>query len=84
MKYWTDLGRILAKEQPVAAESSCRCRDSGVCAAMGFAEQSGVPLSMASSAIITWAATFIQPRRRFGIRLKSSSIRCGASSTAGG
>src|SRR4029434_833055 len=37
----TDLGRVLAREQPVAADVIVPVPDSGVCAAMGSREQSG-------------------------------------------
>ena len=40
----TELGRVLAREQPIAAEVVVPVPDSGVCAAMGYAEESGVPL----------------------------------------
>src|SRR5262249_52397896 len=42
----TELGRILAREQPVAADVVVPVPVSGVCAAMGFADESGVPLRM--------------------------------------
>ena len=41
----TNLGRILAREQPVEADVIVPVPDSGVCAAMGFAEASGTPLA---------------------------------------
>src|SRR4051812_47276151 len=42
----TDLGRILAREKGVAADVVVPVPDSGVCAAMGFADESKIPLRM--------------------------------------
>ena len=39
----TNLGRILAREQPVDADVVVPVPDSGVCAAMGYAEAIGRP-----------------------------------------
>ena len=40
----TAFGRILAAEAPVPADVIVPIPDSGVCAAMGFGEASGVPV----------------------------------------
>jgi amidophosphoribosyltransferase len=74
----TDLGRILAKEQPVAADVVVPVPDSGVCAAMGFAEQSGVPLRMGLIRNHYVGRTFIQPQasiRHFGVKVKLNPVR---------
>src|SRR6185295_9949509 len=42
----TQFGRLLAGEQPVPADVIVPIPDSGLCAATGFAEVSGVPLRM--------------------------------------
>ena len=42
----TELGRVLAREQPAAADVVVPIPDSGVCAATGFAEAAGLPLQM--------------------------------------
>src|SRR5206468_11828722 len=42
----TTLGRVLAREQPVDADVVVPVPDSGVCAAMGYAEESGIPVRM--------------------------------------
>src|SRR2546430_4492006 len=42
----TELGRVLAREQPIVADVVVPVPDSGVCAAMGFAEQAGISLRM--------------------------------------
>ncbi len=74
----TDLGRILAKEQAVAADVVVPVPDSGVCAAMGFAEQSGVPLRMGLIRNHYVGRTFIQPQasiRHFGVKVKLNPVR---------
>src|SRR2546428_9416968 len=42
----TNLGRRLAREAPVDADVIVPVPDSGVCAAIGFSEESGVPMRM--------------------------------------
>jgi amidophosphoribosyltransferase len=52
--------------------------DSGVCAAMGFAEQSGVPLRMGLIRNHYVGRTFIQPQqsiRHFGVKVKLNPVR---------
>ena len=74
----TDLGRILAREQPVDADVIVPVPDSGVCAAVGFAEQSGVPLRMGLIRNHYVGRTFIQPQaaiRHFGVKVKLNPVR---------
>ena len=74
----TDLGRILAREQPVAADVVVPVPDSGVCAAMGYAEQSKVPLRMGLIRNHYVGRTFIQPQsaiRHFGVKVKLNPVR---------
>ena len=47
----TNLGRILAREQRVDADVVVPVPDSGVCAAMGYADEANIPLRTPSS---TW------------------------------
>jgi amidophosphoribosyltransferase len=52
--------------------------DSGVCAAMGFAEASGVPLRMGLIRNHYVGRTFIQPQasiRHFGVKVKLNPVR---------
>ena len=58
----TNLGRILAREQPVDADVVVPVPDSGVCAAMGYAEESGVPLRMGLIRNHYVGRTFIEPQ----------------------
>src|SRR5207302_3699294 len=74
----TDLGRILAIEHPVGADVVVPVPDSGVCAAMGFAEQSGQPLRMGLIRNHYVGRTFIQPQasiRHFGVKVKLNPVR---------
>jgi amidophosphoribosyltransferase len=74
----TELGRVLARESPVEADVVVPVPDSGVCAAMGFAEQAGVPLRMGLIRNHYVGRTFIQPQasiRHFGVKVKLNPVR---------
>jgi amidophosphoribosyltransferase len=74
----TNLGRILAREQPVDADVVVPVPDSGVCAAMGYAEESRVPLRMGLIRNHYVGRTFIQPQasiRHFGVKVKLNPVR---------
>jgi amidophosphoribosyltransferase len=74
----TELGRILAREQTVDADVVVPVPDSGVCAAMGYAEQSGMPLRMGLIRNHYVGRTFIQPQseiRHFGVKVKLNPVR---------
>jgi amidophosphoribosyltransferase len=74
----TELGRILAREQPGRADVVVPVPDSGVCAAMGFAEESGIPLRMGLIRNHYVGRTFIQPQqsiRHFGVKVKLNPVR---------
>jgi amidophosphoribosyltransferase len=73
-----DLGRVLAREQPVVADVVVPVPDSGVCAATGFAEESGLPLRMGLIRNHYVGRTFIQPQasiRHFGVKVKLNPVR---------
>ncbi len=74
----TELGRVLAREQSVDADVVVPVPDSGVCAAMGFAEESGVPLRMGLIRNHYIGRTFIEPQssiRHFGVRVKLNPVK---------
>jgi amidophosphoribosyltransferase len=74
----TELGRILAREQPVAADVVVPVPDSGVCAAMGYADESDLPLRMGLIRNHYVGRTFIQPQqsiRHFGVKVKLNPVR---------
>jgi amidophosphoribosyltransferase len=74
----TNLGRILAREQRVDADVVVPVPDSGVCAAMGYADEAGLPLRMGLIRNHYVGRTFIQPQssiRHFGVKVKLNPVR---------
>ena len=74
----TNLGRILAREQGVQADVVVPVPDSGVCAAMGFADESRIPLRMGLIRNHYVGRTFIQPQssiRHFGVKVKLNPVK---------
>jgi amidophosphoribosyltransferase len=72
-----NLGRELARQHPAAADIVIPVPDSGNWAAMGFAEQSGVPFGNAFVRNHYVGRTFLQPSqliRDFGVRVKLNLI----------
>src|SRR5256885_2647579 len=72
------LGRLLAKEYPVAADLVVPVPDSGVPAAVGYAMESGIPFRMGLIRNHYIGRTFIEPSqaiRNFGVKLKLNPIR---------
>ncbi|MGI9253596.1 MAG: amidophosphoribosyltransferase, partial [Thermomicrobiales bacterium] len=72
------MGRQLAKEHPVAADLVIGVPDSGVPAAIGYAQELGLPLSEGLVKNRYIGRTFIQPdqhSRQAGIRLKFNPLR---------
>jgi amidophosphoribosyltransferase len=74
----TNLGRLLAREKPVDADVIVPVPDSGVCAAIGFAEESGIPMRVGLIRNHYVGRTFIEPQqsiRHFGVRVKLNPVR---------
>ena len=74
----TAFGRRLAEESPVAADIVVPVPDSGVCAAIGFAEQARLPLRMGLIRNHYVGRTFIEPQqsiRHFGVKVKLNPVR---------
>ena len=74
----TELGRVLAREHAVDADVVVPVPDSGVCAAMGFAEASGIPLRMGLIRNHYVGRTFIQPTqagRDAKVKVKYNAVR---------
>jgi amidophosphoribosyltransferase len=72
------LGRLLAREHPVDADIVVPVPDSGVPAATGFAEESGIPMKMALIRNHYVGRTFIEPSqaiRDSGVKLKLNPVR---------
>jgi amidophosphoribosyltransferase len=74
----TNLGRFLARESAVPADVVVPVPDSGVCAAVGYSEVSGVPLQFGLIRNHYVGRTFIEPRqsiRHFGVKVKLNPVR---------
>jgi amidophosphoribosyltransferase len=72
------LGRLLAQEHPVDADLVAPVPDSGVPAAIGYSEESGIPFRMALIRNHYVGRTFIEPEqaiRDFGVKLKLNPVR---------
>ncbi len=73
-----DLGRSLAREAPVDADFVMPFPDSGNYAAIGYAEESGIPFEMAMIRNHYVGRSFIQPTqsmRDFAVRVKLNPVR---------
>lgn len=76
-EYRKRLGRILAKENPVKADLVIPVPDSGVPAALGYSEESGLPLELGLVRNHYVGRTFIEPTqqiRDFRVKLKLNPI----------
>jgi amidophosphoribosyltransferase len=74
----TEFGRRLARETGVAADVIVPIPDSGVCAAVGYSEASGIPMRMGLIRNHYVGRTFIEPQqsiRDFGVRVKLNPVR---------
>lgn len=74
----TNFGRLLAREAGVKADVVVPIPDSGLCAAVGYAEASGIPLRMGLIRNHSVGRTFIQPQqsiRGFKVKVKLNTVR---------
>ncbi len=74
----TGFGRLLAREAPVDADVVVPVPDSGVCAAVGYAEESRIALRMGLIRNHYVGRTFIQPQqsiRGFKVKVKLNAVR---------
>jgi amidophosphoribosyltransferase len=72
------LGRQLAKECPAVADVVIPVPDSGVPAALGYSEASGIPFEMGLIRNHYVGRTFIEPQqsiRHFGVKIKLNPVR---------
>ena len=75
--YRKELGRVLAREHPVKADLVVPVLDSGNTAALGFAEESGIPYEQAMIRNHYVRRTFIEPAqsiRHFGVKVKHNAV----------
>ena len=73
-----EFGHQLAREFPVEADLVVAVPDSGVPAAMGYAEESGLPFELGLIRNHYVGRTFIEPQqsiRHFGVKLKLNPVR---------
>jgi len=74
----SNLGRLLAVEQPVEADVVVPIPDSGVCAAIGYAEEAKLPMRFGLIRNHYVGRTFIEPAqsiRHFGVKVKLNPVR---------
>ncbi|MGH9387592.1 MAG: amidophosphoribosyltransferase [Vicinamibacterales bacterium] len=74
----TNLGRALARESGVDAEVVVPIPDSGVCAAIGYSEESRIPLRFGLIRNHYVGRTFIEPAqaiRHFGVKVKLNPVK---------
>ena len=74
----TNLGRLLAKETAVPADVVVPIPDSGVCAAIGYAEEAKVPMRFGLIRNHYVGRTFIEPAqsiRHFGVKVKLNPVK---------
>jgi len=73
-----EAGKILAKEHPVDADIVVGVPDSSTSAAMGFSEETGIPMEMGLIKNKYVGRTFIQPSQKMrekGVKMKLSPVR---------
>ena len=73
-----NLGKMLAREHPASADMVMPIPDSGTCAALGFAEESKLPLEIAFVRNHYIGRTFIQPSqliRDFKVKIKLNPVK---------
>ncbi len=74
----SEMGRVLAREHPVDADLVIPTPDSGTPAAIGYAQESGIPFAQGLVKNAYVGRTFIQPTdtiRQLGIKLKLNPLR---------
>ena len=73
-----EMGRRLAREAPVEADLVVPVPDSGVTAALGYAEKSGIPFQFGLIRNHYVGRTFIEPKqsiRHFGVKIKLNPVK---------
>jgi amidophosphoribosyltransferase len=72
------MGRILAQESPVDADIVVPIPDSGVTAAIGYSQESGIPFAFGLIRNHYVGRTFIEPKtkiRHFGVKVKLNPVK---------
>jgi amidophosphoribosyltransferase len=74
----TSLGKALARETGLPADVVVPIPDSGVCAAIGYSEESGIPMRFGLIRNHYVGRTFIEPAqsiRHFGVKVKLNPVK---------
>jgi amidophosphoribosyltransferase len=72
------MGRQLARESPVEADLVVPVPDSGLTAALGYSDESGIPFQLGLIRNHYVGRTFIEPKqsiRHFGVKIKLNPVR---------
>jgi amidophosphoribosyltransferase len=72
------MGRILARENPVDCDLVVPIPDSGVAAAVGYSQESGIPFAFGLIRNHYVGRTFIEPKttiRNFGVKVKLNPVK---------
>ena len=72
------MGRQLARESPVEADLVVPVPDSGLTAALGYSDQSGIPFKLGLIRNHYVGRTFIEPKqsiRHFGVKIKLNPVK---------
>jgi amidophosphoribosyltransferase len=72
------MGRAMARENPIEADLVVPIPDSGMAAAVGYAQESGIPFAMGLIRNHYVGRTFIEPLtsiRNFGVKVKLNPVR---------
>jgi amidophosphoribosyltransferase len=72
------MGRILAQENPIEADIVVPIPDSGVAAAIGYSQESGIPFAFGLIRNHYVGRTFIEPKtkiRHFGVKVKLNPVK---------
>lgn len=72
------MGRQLAREAPVEADLVVPVPDSGLTAALGYADESGIPFQLGLIRNHYVGRTFIEPKqsiRHFGVKVKLNTVK---------
>ena len=73
-----EMGRRLAREAPVEADLVVPVPDSGMTAALGYSEESGIPFNVGLIRNHYVGRTFIEPKqsiRHFGVKIKHNPVK---------
>ncbi len=72
------MGKILSQEHPVEADLIVPVPDSGIPAAIGYSEESGIPFELGLIRNHYVGRTFIEPKqsiRHFGVKIKLNALK---------